>query len=158
MATLDFDDLDDLKAKSESEVLEGILEPAQVVKPRALSVALQKAEQLAMIRDEIQVESGRIVMDGLAFAKLTPDQEGPSAEWIAQMGPDRAWERFRTARYNLMNNQEAPVGTKLAMQIYSGIIRAQATEKGAPVRLNVEKVILNVNPRIYPELELENGS
>lgn len=158
MADFSLDDLEDDSPVVEAVVLEGVLEPRRIVKTEHVSAALLKAEMLASIRDEIQVESGQIVRDGLCFAKLDPKDEGPSMEWIEEMGPDRAWERFRTARYNLMSAQEAPVGTKLAMQVYSGIIRAQSTEKGAPVRLNVEKVILNINPRSYPELELENGT
>jgi len=158
MASLDLDDLDELVARAGMPVLEGELEPQRIVKPEHVSAALLKAEQLASIRDEIQIESGNIVRDGLCFAKIQADAEGPSREWIEELGPDRAWERFRLAKYNLMSASEAPVGTKLALQVYTGIIRAQATEKGAPVRLNVERVILNVNPRIYPELEVENGT
>lgn len=150
MAELDFSDLPEAP-------LEGVLEVARPVTIEHVSAQLAKVEALQTIQDQILIKTGEIVSNGLSFAEIDPDAKEPPEKWVKEMGLQKATEKFRTARYNLMSAKEAPVGTKLAAQIYVGIVRAKATEKGGAPRLNIEKVIMVESaPREYPRQELEN--
>jgi len=145
-------DLDDLPEAP--PILEGVLEPAQ--KATAIDRQLEANERLGAIQDSILTECGQIIQDTLHFAKIPADTVAPPAEWIAELGEARAWERYRTAQYGLMNAKEAPVAMKVAHQVYVGIVKAKATEKGGPVRLNVEKVYMTIPAPKFPELEVHS--
>lgn len=148
MATLELDD----------EVLEGTLETKSLVKADDRSPALIAREEIARLEDKILQEASTAVLDGLMYAKLPVDAEAPLPAWIEELGEEKAWDRFRAARFNQMNNKEAPVGTKHAVLIHTGITRARAAEKGRPVSLNVGKVYLTLPAQQFPEQEIEEDS
>lgn len=150
MAQLDLDELPEV-----SEVLEGIVEPAPLVVVDALPPALRAREEIARLEDKILQEASTAVLDGLMFAKLPFDAQEPLPEWIEELGVTKAWDRFRAARANQMNNKEAPVGTKHAVLVHTGITRARAAEKGGPKILNVGKIFLTVPQTQFPEQEIE---
>jgi hypothetical protein len=148
LATLELDD----------EVLEGTLETKSLVKADDRSPALIAREEIARLEDKILQEASTAVLDGLMYAKLPVDAEAPLPEWIEELGEAKAWDRFRAARFNQMNNKEAPVGTKHAVLVHTGITRARAAEKGRPVSLNVGKVYLTLPAQQFPEQEIEGDS
>jgi hypothetical protein len=147
MAVLDLEDLPD--------VFEGVVMPAPLVKSDSLPPALQAREEIARLEDKILQEASTAVLDGLMFAKLPPDAKEPLPEWVEELGEKKAWDRFWAARYNQMNNKEAPVGTKHAVLVHTGITRARAAEKGGPKILNVGKIFLTVPQTQFPEQEIE---
>lgn len=148
MASLELDDLPD--------VLEGTLETKAIVPAENRSPALVAREEIARLEDKILQEASTAVLDGLMYAKLPVDAEAPLPEWVEELGEKAAWDRFRAARFNQMGSKEAPVGTKHAVLVHTGITRARAAEKGRPVSLNVGKVYLTVGqPQVFPEQEIE---
>jgi hypothetical protein len=140
------------------DVLEGTLETKAIEVTEKRSPALVAREEIARLEDKILQEASTAVLDGLMYAKLPVDAEAPLPEWIEELGKEKAWDRFRAARFNQMNNKEAPVGTKHAVLVHTGITRARAAEKGRPVSLNVGKVYLTLPAQQFPEQEIEGES
>lgn len=149
MALLDLDDLP-------GSVLEGTLETRTLAVPEYKSEAAIVREELARLEDKILQKASTAVLDGLMYTELPFDAQGPPQEWVDELGEKRAWDRFRAARANQMNNKEAPVGAKHAVLVHAGITKARASEKGRPVSLNVGKVYLTMPAPQFPEKELEN--
>lgn len=124
---------------------------------RELSVAEQRLNEIRSIEDGIHVSALQIIDDTMHAPKIEEDAEGPSEEEIAKYGKERAGERFRTARYGLMNAKEAPVFIKVATQIAAGITKARATEKQAPRSLNVAFVQMSAPLPEFPEVIVERN-
>lgn len=148
MAVLELDDLTD-------SVLEGTLETRTLAIPEHKTEATRVREELARLEDVILEKASTAVLDGLMYTELAFDAEEPPKEWVDELGQKRAWDRFRAARANQMNNKEAPVGAKHAVLVHAGITKARSAEKGRPISLNVGKVYMTVAPPVFPEKELD---
>lgn len=122
--------------------------------PRGASVAIQNAE-LASMQDELLVRSLNVVEGAMAFAEIEPTDSDPPAEWIEQLGEEKARIKFRIARAAWMAAKDAPVGIKVASALAVGIIKAKATEKAGPKQLNIAFVQMTAPLPQFVEQELE---
>ena len=152
MATLELDDLvDELPL-----VVEGQLEVRKG--DDFLSLQQAKMDELQSIQDSIFTETSKNILDSSYYNRIDAAAEEPPEDWVQTLGQERAWERFRMAKYNLMTAKEAPIGVTNAVKVYAALVKAKATERGGPVRLNIEKVVIYESPPpVFPRVELEEG-
>ncbi len=146
--------LDDLPEELPVLVGELVLK-GESVSERVKTLAEQKETELQAIENDLYRDSITLMRDGLKFADIEPDQTEPPPAWVEELGMDGALKKLRTAKYNLMAASAAPVGIKVAAQIFTGITKARATERAAPRSLNIAKVYMTVPAREYPEQESE---
>ena len=117
-------------------------------------------DRLKSIEDELLEEAMSMTRHMLAFSEIDPgdvaSEKAALAKWSAELGPDVAAKRLRLARGSWMPGKDAPVGLKHASVLAVGIIRARATERGAPRSLNISIVQLTEQPMMkYPEREVD---
>lgn len=114
----------------------------------------RRQDALQRISNELYEQSVTTVNDAVGFfAKIDPAAEEPPEEWVDELGPKRAWERFRTARYATMAAKDAPVALQMAVRIYVGVEKANAMRGGAPV-LNVQHVHITAPLPSFPEIDV----
>ncbi len=100
--------------------------------------ALANADaRLQEIQDQLLEQSLSVVQASVSFSEIEEASKAPPPEWIAELGEDRAWTRWRIAQASWRSAKDAPVGIKVAAQMAVGILKAKATEKAAPKTLNV---------------------
>lgn len=133
----------------EPEVLDG-----ELVAAPAKAIAKKQADRLRLLEDEILEEATETIIGALKFSKIDPESKEPPKDWIAALGPERAAERFRLAKYALMDQKNAPVGMKIATNVHASITRARQTEKAGSRALNVTLVQMPAAHVEYPRLEV----
>lgn len=94
-------------------------------------------ESLRTVEDKILTKAMTVVQDALHFADIDMGTEVCPAEWIDDIGPEAAARRYRAATWAQLNQKEAPVGLKYAKEVLVGIVKARATEKQEPRKLNI---------------------
>ena len=121
--------------------------------------ALQRGQhaRLRSLEDEILLDATETITGALGFSKISDadiTRDEPPAAWVRDLGPARAAERFRLAKYALMSQKDAPVGLKIATAVHSSIVKARATEKGGTRVLNVALVQMPAANITYPKREV----
>jgi hypothetical protein len=123
----------------------------------ALSAQVSMAsetERLEELENSIYVSNLRIVDDMTRFAEVTPDMHEPPEEWVRELGPERAAQRFRVAKASWMATKDAPVGITAAKTIVANLAKARATRDAGRqgLQLNVVAVFPSSGARQYEEL------
>lgn len=135
------------------EDLPEVVHEAEIVPARTDKNA--QLEKLQAMEDRILEKSASQVLDGLHYADIDPDTDTPPAAWVEELGMERAMDRLRAAKYNLLPSSEAPVGAKHAIMVHAAITKARAQEKNPQTMLNIGKVYLTVAPPVFPEKKLD---
>ena len=117
-------------------------------------------DKLVGLRDELLTESMGVMRDAMRFRDIDPllnkETDPNYARLEAELGPVDAERAYRIAQASWRPNAEAPAALKLAAAVAIGILKANASEKGAAPALNIGKVIINAAaiPQ-FPEREVE---
>ena len=125
--------------------------PTEIVSAAApiekVSAAIERLEghsQIRAIEDQLHMQALEIHLHANAFREIDPMIQEPPAEWIAELGEKKAWQKFRAARAAWLPAKEAPVAFALAKSTMINIIKARATEKSGDRNLNVQIIQMNV--------------
>lgn len=131
------------------DAVEGELLPADHGKltPRVESAFRQ-------MEDEILTETSQIIRGAMNFHKIDPEAKEPPADWVEELGQEKADEQFRLARYALMSMKNAPVAFKMATAVHASIVKARSSEKGQHRTLRVQLVQMPTAHVDYPKLEI----
>jgi len=119
---------------------------------RMVAAAEARAEEIRGIEDRIQAGALEVIEDSMWWRSLDPEAESPPEEWIAELGRERARQRFRVAKANWMSAKEAPIGIRTATLVSMGITKARAMEKQVPKSLNVAFVQMSAPLPEFPEI------
>lgn len=111
-------------------------------------------DRLRGIEDEILKDATEKILGAGYFSKIDPEDTAPPQEWVDELGEKGAMERFRLAKYALMNQKEAPVGLKMAMNTHASIVKARASEKAGQRVFNMTLVQMPDTAVKYPRLEV----
>lgn len=123
--------------------------PVKVVVPETTKW-LQKAQK------ELYKKSSEVIEDALSFRDLDPSLKEPPPEWIEKLGTAKAWRKFRVAMAGWMSAKEAPVGFKIAKDVFVGISKAMAVSDTGPKQLNMTAVQVNFGPaQEFPKVRIE---
>lgn len=101
--------------------------------------------RLAAMAEAIEVDAAEIVQDVLNYAKADNEEELPPHEMVERYGERVANERWRRMKHGMLSAKDAPMGIRLAMNIYTTSMRIKS-EKERP-KLNAQVVMLNVAPQ-----------
>lgn len=116
----------------------------------------QAYDRLQDVEDSLRTESLLVLSDAMAFADIDPKDENPPAEWIKMLGLKRAEQRFRVAKAAWESAKEAPVGIKVAAQIWAAILKVRSGDSGIkPLNMTLVNVVAK-NAPIYDEQEVED--
>ncbi len=132
-----------------------LTERLDLEKTRLSAEAAAAPDRIQGVQNRIFERALHTIEAALSFADVEFDEEGrpmgiPQA-WIDEEGEVKAKKRYRAMLKGQENSQNAPVVMKMAVDVANTIIRARATEKSAPVSINVERAVLQVAPTVYPE-------
>jgi hypothetical protein len=139
--------------------------PCEVVRP-ATPLATRENVQLAIaseqarlrgLEDDIHRRALVCLDDVSRWVEIDPAWTEPPAEWVAEIGQERAEQRLRVAKSAWMSAKEAPVGIAVAKSFAVGIAKARATEKGGGGSLSVQQVIFNAPVYEVIEVAGEDG-
>lgn len=107
----------------------------------------EQRDKLIGLRDELLTETMGVMRDAMRFRDFDPDLQKETdpnyARLVQELGPADADRAYRIAKAAWKPNTESPAGLKLAAVIAIGILKANASEKGAAPALNIGKVIIN---------------
>jgi len=109
-----------------------LTEPKPILKGKEAGLA-----NIRKIDDSLLMQSAATLADSLSFRDIVPGQKKPPKEWVAELGAEEAEKRLRVANAAWLNAKEAPAGIKVAAQIYTGILKARATENQPVAQINV---------------------
>ena len=103
--------------------------------------------RLAELNTQIVTAAAETIDAVLAFADYDfENMDEPSAELIAQYGAD-AGKRFRIAKASWMSAKEAPAALKIAAQIATAGMKAQAIKSALqPLNITFTQVIVPPSP------------
>jgi hypothetical protein len=122
--------------------------------PRVRTFNEKKAQddRIRSIEDQLLEQTLTVLRDSLAFRDIDEGETGIPDEWMKELNDaGEARKRLRIANAAHKSAKEAPIGLAIAKSVAVGIVRARATEKGAPKVLNLTMVELTVQPP--PQLE-----
>lgn len=125
-------------------------------KPKRMTEAERNA-YLRGLETELLEDSLSVSRDTLRFREIDPGATEPPADWIEEVGLERATERFRCAQAGWMTRKDAPVGVQIAMQLGVGILKSRAQKDVGAKTLNVQVVQVTAPLPKFPELVLEAG-
>lgn len=112
-------------------------------------------DRLRNVEDKVLGKALTIVQDALHFADLDMgDSKIPDA-WVDEVGIDGAERRHRAATWSQLNAKEAPVGLKMAKEVLVGIVKARATEKAEPKRLNIAITKIDFQLPAFPSVAVD---
>jgi hypothetical protein len=121
--------------------------PVLVPKKDPLQKKREQRDKLIGLRDELLSETMGVMRDAMRFRDIDehlPKEADPNYQRLEEdLGPIDAERAYRIAKAAWRPNSEAPAGLKLAAAIAVGILKANASEKGAAPALNIGKVIIN---------------
>ncbi len=135
-------------------------------KRREISVEEKRERVLKNLESDLLRQSMEVVSDTMRFREVAPPLVDPEsgetlwvdndlpAEWVRELGEEKARERLRVARAGWMDKKTAPIGVQVAQVLAVGIIRSRATEKAGPRTLNVQVVQMSAPLPTFPELDL----
>lgn len=122
------------------------------------AASIDRAENKRWIeaaQKELFDRSTSVIGDALHFREIDPSATEPLPEWIAELGEQEAWRRFRMAMAAWANLKTAPVGLKLAKEMIVGISKAMAAQPEGPRVINLVKVELPGGVVEFPEMEVD---
>jgi hypothetical protein len=99
---------------------------AIVATPKAQTVD----ERIDALVNGVFEENLSIVADVARFRDIDPGATEPPAEWVAELGKEGAWKRFRVARSAWLGLKDAPAALSIAKSIASSLALARA-KKGS---------------------------
>lgn len=121
----------------------------------------EQEEALGGIKNKIFGDSMRVVEDFLRARDIDPmlnEQQDPEYwKMMTELGDEEEVKKaYRLARAGWLPNSETPAFVKVATQMATGIMKANAAEKGGTKVLNVGKVFVDQSliPQ-YDEIEVE---
>lgn len=122
--------------------------------PRALA-DFKRMEDAILSKASEQLESA------LRWDEIDEEAEGPPDEWLAELGEEAAWKRFRAARGAQMSAKTSPVGLKIATNLFAAVTKSNAIRGSGDRHLNVVMVQVPEPPRStsrerYEEMALED--
>ncbi len=138
------------------------VEKRVLTKPELAQIQLRETED-SVLQDAMTVIEGAMGM--LEVDPNVLDEEGQIAMpdiWLqavlsGEMTENEARKRLRAAVYALMPGKDAPVGLKIALDIFTGIAKARAVEKGGPKSLNMVLVQMQAPMPIFDSMEEEES-
>ena len=127
--------------------------PPKGALPARVSLATE-SERLEELENDIYSGNLKIVHAMTRFAEVTPDMEGPTQEWIDELGLEEATRQFRIAKASWMAPKDAPVALTAANKIVTNLAKARATRDAGRQgqTLNVLAVFPVQPARQYEEL------
>lgn len=145
------------------EAMETVLE-TELVAPRPKDSVTRRREQedaLGGIKNKIFGDAMRVIGDTLRARDIDPlkNEEQDPAYWqmMTELGDEEEVKKaYRLARAGWLPGSETPAFVKTAVQMATGIMKANAAEKGGAKILNVERVIISESSiPTFPEREVE---
>lgn len=132
-----------------------IVQRAEVLPAKSLDK--QALDKIKSVEDRLYSKALEVVEGALCFADLDPDKhaEGPPEEWIAELGLEGAYRKWRLAMGALLDAKNAAVGFKMATGLVAAITKARASEKGGSHTLNAQVLQINLNMPQFPVREVE---
>lgn len=130
---LDFDDEDNEElAKAEGTHLAIPEDFGPPVKSKHLTEA-----QVREMEDTLYNRSLELCEGLTAMQEIDPEDKEPPPDWVTKYGRKRAEERFRIAKYGLLNQQEAPNGLRLVSHTLGQMLKARSLEKNNGMERNI---------------------
>ena len=135
-----------------------------LVAPRPKDAVTRRREQeeaLGGIKNKIFGDSMRVVEDFLRARDIDPllnkEQDPAYYRMMTELGDEEeVREAYALARAGWLPAAETPAFVKVATQMATGIMKAQAAEKGGTKVLNVGRVIVDASLiPTYEEVEVE---
>lgn len=124
-------------------------------KPEAIEQT-ENSKWLRKAQKKLLDKSTRVIEDALLFRDIDPGSQVPPEEWVTKLGQVEAERRFRVAQAAWMSAKEAPVGFKIAKDVFVGISKALSSDNGAPKILNMQAVQINLAPpQVLPVVKIE---
>ena len=126
------------------------------------AIAARQA-RIADLQDEVFQTSVGVVQAMLDFHRVTPDQQEPPPEWVAEFGQAAAEQRLRVAKAGWMRNSEKPAALDVATRVVTGIARARGGRQAqlGPAEINVKLQLpmptsaAQPGAPVYPSKEVE---
>lgn len=137
---------------------------AELVAPRRKDAVTRRREQeeaLGGIKNKIFGDSMRVVEDFLRARDIDPmlnkEQDPAYYQMMTEIGDEQEVNKaYALARAGWLPAAETPAFVKVATQMATGIMKAQAAEKGGTKVLNVGRVIVDASLiPTYEEIEVE---
>ena len=100
------------------------------------------------IEDTILRKAGSQLESALRWDESPEDADEPPDAWVAELGEEEAWRRFRAAKAGQMNAKEAPVGLKVAQGIFATITKSNAVRGSGDRTLNVQVIQVPEVPKL----------
>lgn len=140
--------------KAEAVVAEPVARAADLVLPAPRKSAIdrrrEQEEALGGIKNKIFGDSMRVVEDFLRARDIDPevDQERDSAyyQMMSELGDEEEVKKaYRLARTGWLPSAETPGFVKVAVNMATGIMKANAAEKGGSHVLNIQRVVIDAS-------------
>lgn len=145
-----------VKPRKSKPTIKPVREKAEEVLPAkpielvetALSQGANSAEMTAMQRlDEIENKvfdaSANLIIDALSYSEVDPNSEEPPVEWVVELGPKRAHQKWVIAKSAWLSSKEAPIALTIAQNVYRAISASKA-HRAVPIRsLNVASIVVH---------------
>lgn len=152
------------KTAEPEEVVAEMVHPSEVVvrpKKDAVTRRREQEEALGGIKNKLYMNSARVVEDFMRARDIDPqtDADRDPAYWqmMSELGDEEEVKKaYRLAQAGWLPGNETPGFVKVATQVLTGIMKANAAEKGGTKVLNVGKVVLNEAALpVFEEREVE---
>lgn len=140
--------------KAEAVVAELVARAADLVLPAPRKSAIdrrrEQEEALGGIKNKIFGDSMRVVEDFLRARDIDPevDQERDPAyyQMMSELGDEEEVKKaYRLARTGWLPSAETPGFVKVAVNMATGIMKANAAEKGGSHVLNIQRVVIDAS-------------
>lgn len=130
------------------------MEKIEKVRPAEIVEATPEAG-LREVENRVLKKSLEIVDDFLHFGDIEMGSTEVPEEWQDELGPEAAARRHRLATWAQLGAKEAPVGLKYTKEILVGIVKARATEKAEPKRLNIAITKIDFQLPEFPSTKVD---
>ena len=123
--------------------------------PELVRPVAKRADALQELENQVIEKNLQVFADAAHFGELDPESpDDIPLEWEIELGPERAREKHRIARYALMSAKEAPVGLQMSKAIVTAAIKAKAERSTRIGQLNIGKVMIVGTQHNYEEIEV----
>lgn len=111
---------------------------------------LNASEGLRKLEETLFGQAMEVTTAAMQYADMPWDWEGPSKEWIDELGKKEAWRKFRLIKAGQLPTSHSPAGLKVATAITMAHMKTNETKRGPSLAVNV--VVLTQQPeKSYPE-------